>query len=185
MMISSRAGMYWLRSSLLLMNSMDAFTRSYSFRGWNSASKYLNRFCISGWTYWMMLNFTYKGKTSSINSLTTEYCISVNVNRTAPPWYKTFEYSYKVFDEGLTSGSIVQHQEGSQSSFLLHGCFISLQQLINCVSWCWYGNSKSGTQNTRCHPVESNQHIIVCYKSVAQNLIKSMNKIYLVIFNHI
>lgn len=86
MMISSRAGMYWLRSSLLLMNSMDAFTRSYSFRGWNSASKYLNRFCISGWTYWMMLNFTYKGKTSSINSLTTEYRISVNVNRTASPY---------------------------------------------------------------------------------------------------
>lgn len=39
----------------------------------------------------------------------------------------------KVFDEGLTSGGIVQHQERSQSSFLLHGCFICLQQLIYCV----------------------------------------------------
>lgn len=56
MMIFFRVGMYWLSFSLLLMNLMDVLIRLYSFRGWNFFLRYLNRFCILGWIYWMMLN---------------------------------------------------------------------------------------------------------------------------------
>lgn len=56
MMIFFRVGMYWSSFSLLLMNLMDVLIRLYSFRGWNFFLRYLNRFCILGWIYWMMLN---------------------------------------------------------------------------------------------------------------------------------
>lgn len=56
MMIFFRVGMYWSSFSLLLMNFMDVLIRLYSFRGWNFFLRYLNRFCILGWIYWMMLN---------------------------------------------------------------------------------------------------------------------------------
>lgn len=56
MMIFFRVGMYWLSFLLLLMNLMDVLIWLYSFRGWNFFLRYLNRFCILGWIYWMMLN---------------------------------------------------------------------------------------------------------------------------------
>lgn len=56
MMIFFRVGMYWSSFSLLLMNLMDVLIWLYSFRGWNFFLRYLNRFCILGWIYWMMLN---------------------------------------------------------------------------------------------------------------------------------
>lgn len=56
MMIFFRVGMYWLSFLLLLMNFMDVLIWLYSFRGWNFFLRYLNRFCILGWIYWMMLN---------------------------------------------------------------------------------------------------------------------------------